>query len=65
MLVGARPEMTCLSVRQAPVHSEDYAPNVSIAQTLDRSVMVRPTQLHCSFRRIHASERTTSSQGQS
>ena len=49
MLVGVRPEMTCLSVNRAPVHSRDYAPNVSIARTLDRPVMVRPAHYIARF----------------
>ena len=49
MLVGARPEMTCLSVSKASVHSEDGVPNVSIAQTLGHSVMVRPANYIARF----------------
>ena len=36
--------MTCLSVSQAPVHSGNHIPNVSIARILDHSVMVRPAK---------------------
>ena len=49
MLVGARPEMTSLSVSQAPVHSGDGVPNVSIARTLGHSVMVRPANYIARF----------------
>ena len=49
MLVGARPEMTCLSVSKAPVHSGNHVPNVSIARTSGHSVMVRPAKYIARF----------------
>ncbi len=49
MLVGARPEMTCISVSKALIHSGGYVPNVSIAQTLDHSAMVRPANFIARF----------------